>query len=452
MKLTKTLIALAAVAAGSATIAAPNPNRIAIQSGASASKGNVAIGLNASCVAAGGVMTEFANGGNISTYVCANGAVTAASYGTNADNTFRNFANTAFAEVRLNVNGGAFSATCLLKRLSATEWRPGACATINGLVGGVGPNGIADRYNNPATGALQFFADTGVAATSNVVVGGFMDVEPESWPASVTLGLFPLPSVTDSGFAQTFGVAVSNDLYVAMFNDQKAAGKLPGTCVVTNYNLPYCVPSIGKPQMATILNDNQFGSITGSGAQFLVPSLPAPAVLTYARRIDTSGTQAAAQNYFMGTACNPVSALQVVAGGQTLGNLVVQNNSTTGGVRTALGAAGYVIGIMSGENNQTGQTWKWLRVAGVPMADSALPADPAVASITNTKTAIDGTYDYWFNTQIASSGAPGADAYFTELSTRLAVVPVGTTKGLFILPTETAYTKAAVACQNPASN
>ena len=129
------------------------------------------------------------------------------------------------------------------------------------------------------------------------------------------------------------------------------------------------------------------------------------------------------------------------------GAITVFGLPTTGGVRTALNAAGYSIGIMSGENNQASQSWKWLRVGGMQMAENAQPD----LVTTNTATALDGRYDYWFQSKVAQSGFAGVSTFWTQVVGGFAAVPAGNTKGLFASG-ETLYTKSGNACQNPSSN
>lgn len=450
MKRSKIMLAVAALSLGTTAFAVPNVGRIAISSGASAAKGNFALALQNRCPAPN-VFTEFANGTNTSTYVCANTAKTSGPTGTyeSSPNTdFVNFTGTSYAEVRLNVGIGSFSAVCVVQPgATSTAWTGGSCGTV------------ADTYVNPSLAA------NGLAAypAGAQVVGGLMDVESEAWPSDVTAGLV-LPTLDNAGVAQTFGVAVSNDLYVAMFNSQRTAGLLPQTCVVTDYRQPGCVPIIGKAQMASILFNNEFNVAYTQGAQFLAASLPANTVLNYARRVDTSGTQAAAQLYFMGTKCSEKPLPVVPQSAGLLGNINVQGFGSTGNVRTQLNLQGnpsatppvppvYSIGVMSGENNQTGQSWKWVRVNGGNMSESALPADTAAvapAAITNTKSAIAGAIDFWFETKIAVGPAAGATAFWTSVKAGLAAVPAGTTRGLFNA-TESVFSKGGIACQTPAT-
>jgi hypothetical protein len=419
MKLSKITLAIAATLVAGSALAGPAATRIAISSGASASKGNLLLALQSRCA---GTVTEFIGNGNVSTYVCAPGALTAGPAGTYATNVntsdFTNFTGTAFAELRLNVAGGSFTSVCLLQPGGWPATGTTACPA-------------ADLYVNPAATTLSVLE---AVPSGAVLVGGLSDVEPTAF-LGTTRGTLTIPSSQPMNFGQTFGVAVSNDLYNAMFTDQ---APLLGTgCLVTDTKKPECVPTIGKAQMASIMSGNTGSSAYTRGANFLAPSVASGTLLTYARRVDTSGTQAAAQQYFLGNVCN-ISSIGVVPENGSAGAITVQAQGGTGGVRTQLGLAGFSIGVMSGENNQTGQTWKWVRVGGMNMAESAAPAEVGVP-FTNTATALSGQYDYWFQSRaVRPTGA--AATFWSSINTGFGAVPVNTTRGLF-RTNETAFTR-----------
>jgi hypothetical protein len=438
MKLTHIALAVCAGFVGAAAQAVTPAANIAISSGASASKGNLKIALTNRCP---GQLAEFASGTNISTYVCAPAgsfanpnAPTAAEYNA-AGST--NFTGTAFAELRLNVSGGSFTAICLL-----AGWPGGTSCPA------------ADQYLSPSAGALQ------APPVGSVVVGGLTDLEPLGFAAPVRAGV-ALPAVTESAqFGQTFGVAVSSELYTAMFNDQKNTGKLPAACNITDTALPECVPVIGKAQMAAIMSSNDTNAAYTNGANFLAPStIAAGQPLKYARRVDTSGTQATAQQYFMGTQCLGGAALGVVAQGSSNVNagtpvgaaMLVFGLGSTGNVRTVLGQPGFAIGVMSGENNQAGESWRWIRVGGMNMSQSATPGQGGV-TFTNTATALDGRYDFWYLSRIVRPNNAAVAAFWTSVRTGLGAVPVNTTVGLF-RTNETGFTRGnANSCTPVSSN
>jgi hypothetical protein len=432
MTFTRTLIALAVAACASPAFAEPVASRIAISSGASAAFGNYRLALEALCTQAGGFPTRFNDTGNLTTIVCANSANLTGgqngSYDTKIDTDFINFAGTSFAEVRINVSKGSFSAACVIQ---PGGWpSSGACGSV-------------DLYRDPLS------LTTVAAPAGSVVVGGLLDVEANAWPTTVLTGLV-VPTSVGAGVAQAFGVAASNELYTKMFDAQKSTGTptvlkpIPSTCGVNDTSNPTCVPTVSKAQMASIMSGNEFGSAYSNGLGFLTgDSADNGVTLRYARRADTSGTQASQQIYFLGLPCmkNPQP---IVAGGQTLGAIQVQNHGGTSDVRADLNQPGFAIGIMSGENNQTGQSWRWLRVGGAAMAENAIPGS---AGITNSASVKNGSYDFFFETTFASSGQAGADAFWTAVNASLNTLPapIGLLNAAE-LSAPTAFAKGGASC------
>ena len=446
MQLSKISLALATLAIGASAFAAPSGSRIAVSSGASATLGNLmtnsspASALRSLCASAGGVATLFGVG-NFRTMVCANTVLTSGPAGTyvskpNAD--FINFSGTSFAELRLNVDPGSFGAILVLNTNTLTWIDPGTNANTATL-----PSGA-------------------------VIVGGLLDLAPNGFTLS-TIGDNVVFPATPVGIAQTFGVGVSGALYTKMFNAQQASGLIPAICAVTT-GTPVCTPSIGKGQMATIMAAVPFNAAYSNGLSFLTGAAADVGVeLRYVRRVDTSGTQAAAQNYFLGLPCSqevlsivlePVTAAVLP---ETLKNDVftairVLAAPATGDVRAELNKTdldgvvigpvvpNYAIGVMSGENNQTG-SWKWIRVQGAAMGENATPG---TAGITNTATQKNGTYDFYYES-VFVGGSVAGNAFWTTVSGALNTIaaPVGLIENATLT---TGYTKGGLACIASGSN
>lgn len=428
MNFTKTLLATAALACGSAMAATP-VGQILISSGASAPRANFKAALTARC---SGQLAEFVSG-NRSTYVCAPaGSFANANAPTSAEYnaaTAVNFTGTAFAEVRLNVTGGSFTAACLMAFGTASWASSSACNDVNGA--GLG---LADTYIDPSTGSAA------LAPAGSVVGGGFMDVEPGVFDGATTAGVVPGGTNVSSTFAQVFGVAASASLWNAMYDYQRnTAGILPAAlcpAVPAAGMAPACWPVIGKAQMATIMSSNQASALyngaaaplTFNGAGFLAPQLGANVQLTYGRRADTSGTQASAQAYFLGTRTGS-AGVAVVGCGASSGVVTVTCLPGTGDLRALLNTAGvYALGVMSAENNQANQSWRWLRVGGMHVGEDAFPAT-AGTTYTNTGTAQNGLYDFWFTLRIQRPTAANVTAFWNSVVTGLGSAP--STVGLF---------------------
>lgn len=401
MQFTRIALAVAGLALAGAAVAAPNANRIALSAGASAIQGNLTLAMQQLCTNASGVPTTFTSG-NFTTIVCANTAVTSGAGGTYAskpNSDFINFAGTSYAEFRVNVANGSFGNIQIL-------------------------NGVAFTFRDPIT-LTQIAAPAGA-----VIVGGANDVNPDTFPSS-TIGTNTVFASFPVGVAQTFGVAASVALYNKMFDAQKAAGTIPSSCLVTNTDMPYCVPSIGKAQMATIMSDNDFNAAYLKGLSFLTNDAADEGVeLRYVRRVDTSGTQASAQNYFLGLTCSR-AALPVVPeptsddepGGlkdQLRNSIRVYAAGGTSDVRAELNKAGvFALGVMSGENNQASQNWRWLRINGAALGENSVPAS---AGQTNSATMKAGTYDFYFETTY-SGGNASNNAFWATVSAALNTLP-----------------------------
>jgi hypothetical protein len=480
MKLSKLMIAVAALATASLVVAGPDAARVVQVSGASAVKGNFAFAAKTLCDTAGGVFQEWISGGNISTYVCtAAGGLSSGTTGTYAsagDGAFINFDGTDFAEIRLNVGGGSFTA---LQTLAGGQDRylnvgAGATVAVGGLVANAGV--------------------TGGALVTGPGIGGFSDVQVDGFPSNVKDTVAGLDDAVANntaiqvGVAQGFGVAASDALYSAMFTAQQTAGVIPGTCTVTDTANATCVPSISKGQMASIMSAKNTSLAKTQGAQFLASQLPANTELRYARRVDTSGTQASAQNYFLGigsmgtplavfkdpsdrtnpaaaivtTGCNAndvrgplatndeVDAAFVALGQIDLcdkkqGNLRVVSTPGTGDVRNELnkatiqgGAVNYALGVMSLENDggtfrnlanvSVPVTWKWLRVQG------AMPGEnvkPGTAGNTNRPRLVDGSYDFYYELWSYTQASAENDAFINAMINTLNGGPA--LKGLTVI-------------------
>ena len=425
-------IALAVLAAAT-TAAQAAPTDIAYYAGASAIQGNLRSALDELCKANGGnfklsgLRAAAATSDNFISYVCADGDVTLATY---ASATYANFSGgIPFQEIRVNVDQGSFSAVQQV-------------------------NNVSLAYFDPATGT-----NVTPAPNSIVKLGGALDVEPNAFPAS-TLGSLVIPeTVGVLGVAQAFGVAVSSPLYAAMYAAQLSSGDatvakpIPASCGANAEAAVakiQCIPTVSKSQMATIMAGNRFNSAYTQGAAFL--GGPAGTDLHYARRVDTSGTQAAAQVYFLGLPCT-ASALPIVPQGAsgtsaTSGTLVnkirVYGLGSTGNVRTVLNdSSRYSIGVVSGENNQASQNWRWVRVQGAAMGESAKPADTGVG---NRIGITGGSYDFYFETTYVSGG-PEGDSFWGDVQGAInaLIPPLGV--GLVDSATLGAgYTKAGSTC------
>jgi hypothetical protein len=445
MQRTKLAIAIGALALSGAALAAPTDARIALSAGASAVRGNLVTALKTLCETAtptAGVFTTFtsASDTDITTYVCANTAVTAGatgSYATKPNAEFINFKGTDFAEFRLNVDQGSFSSAQILNGIPITHFDPGV--------------GASGQDETPSNGTI---------------VGGISDVEFGAFPSAVQ-GSFTV-NVGTVGVGQTFGIGVSGPLYTAMFNDQRnptagggatPAYPIPNSCAVGDTGKQECIPVIGSAQMAAIMDSNEFGAAKLAGAKYLAPSLGDDKQLRYVRRVDTSGTQASAQNFFLGLVCSQtqrtvIAEPTVITSPETLpsddySNLRVLAAGSTTNVRNELNRTvnpggsdpTYAIGVLSGENtSSTG--WRWLRIDGAAIGENAVPG----SATTNADPARAGRYPFFYEAKYHWKTDP-QNAFWTTVSGALNVVvpPIGLLRASDLLK----FSRGADACRTP---
>ncbi len=250
-------------------------------------------------------------------------------------------------------------------------------------------DGVATAASN-ATNAAALIAD---ANGPRKPVGGFSDVEPAVLPASLGGGdVSAFGSVAPAYFTQAFGVVVSKPLYRAL---QVAQGIANNTDALDpNYD-PANAPTITKAQYTSIIC--QGGAYHTDWSPILGATGTGKAVKLF-RRVNSSGTQASSNAYFLANPCatavagnyNPASAADTVAG-----SFEVTEGAGTGdvlsGITTAGNAGGYAIGVVSAENDwRTASTanngFRFVELDGV---------HPEAGDTTNARaTLVSGQYEF----------------------------------------------------------
>ncbi|MDI1257890.1 hypothetical protein [Aquabacterium sp.] len=411
MKLTQIVVASMALFA-----VAQQAQAVTRMTGASATSINLVEALSTNNVCASNNVSVFKRGsstsalGNNFTVKCNSG----------------NFGTSGESEVQIDVTGGSVNAI-LFSAAGAAE--PGAGN------GGFLPSTTTGCTGVAGTGALSFLTGTklkncaaAAPLTTAKSVGGFMDVEPALFVASSVITGDYTASIVPATFSQVFGVAVSKDLYEAL---QGAQGLTVGIANATPANQP----TISKAQLTSLINNIDFNDAKNLGPKFLVPTTT-QTNLSYCRRPNTSGTQAAAEAYFLG---NPgltgalVGALNIhdpVADGAA--NVVVDNgtgnfvtfkmNSGSGNVRTCLNTAGFAFGFLSAENNPIGttDTYRFIKLSQAEFAEGA-------AGTSQTATAVKGAYDYVFESVLFN---PTGSAVLDLINASIKTGP--TTPGVFL--------------------
>jgi hypothetical protein len=467
-KLSSTAIAAGLVAGVAVFASGAHAQGVAKFSGATAFSINQLRALALLCTNAGGTADIYKNNNN-STNNSGNVATVKCSVN------FQNGGGTD--EARINVAGGSFSA--VINRTGNDGALPvpllsaALCAaeptTVN-LGAGTGPlswiNGASIRL---------FHCPAAAAVVPDTTDGGVLDVEGSVFTANGLFTPSQVNAATDylpSGFLQAFGFPLSRDLYNAMQAHQTAKGRLPANCATvasvagvdtftaTGSTLPECQPNITKASIVSMAvsgnNDikragaNHFigGTIATKNdlpaTQAINPDMPLNSRFVLCRRVATSGTQAAAQLYFLWapTASGELAGQLTPVGSATSGTtnlgptFRVVSNSGTSNVRDCLNsvAAGtnYSGGVVSMENNPLGgaDTYRFPKINGAFIADG-------VAASAQTAEAIAGRYDFVYEAIKYCPGGvcpPLLDAIDTVLP------PGASTPGLF-LKTEATFTR-----------
>jgi hypothetical protein len=289
MKLNQISLALAALAAVPAfaavgslqTLYGVTPANTVYVSGASALSGSFANVVGANCTGGSANVKSLKIGGGTS-----DGRVTVCT----TSSTDGQFAG-PFAVVKRDTNGSFDGVGPVIDQSGLTKW--------------------ADVANCDST-ALNCALDS---TTVRVPHAGLTDVDTNVWVGMANTGALSIPvtdpsttgTVLNGGFAgQGFGVMVSESLYNAMMAKQVAEGRLPvsagsASCVAGNFTPGACQPSISKEEYAAIVDGNNFnyvanGALSGDAG-----------VINLCRRVETSGTQASSNVYFLNNSCGAAS-------------------------------------------------------------------------------------------------------------------------------------------------
>jgi hypothetical protein len=226
-------------------------------------------------------------------------------------------------------------------------------------------------------------------------------------------------------------------LYLQLQKNDVAAGLLAATCddgSATAPNLtPACQPSLPAQRYTTVANRDSIGGVDGS-----LFGGPAGSVVNLARRVPTSGTQSASNMRFLDKPCATGAsqgALEPARATDSTGTAVVTEQSSTGGVKTALNAATganqFALGVMSMENTPaptaTADRWAFAKLDRVsPNSDAQQRAE-----------AVDGSYNFWY--ELAAFTAGGSVSPASAAGAAL-IAAVNTTlgesdlKGIFSTP------------------
>jgi hypothetical protein len=252
-------------------------------------------------------------------------------------------------------------------------------------------------------------------------VGGFSDVEPGILPAALGGGDAAVNAkgvAAQANFGQAFGVVVSKPLYRAL---QVQQGIAANTDALDPTYDPANAPSITKEQYAAIADaagayhtdwSPIVGAAAGTGHKVIL-----------ARRVNSSGTQASSNAFFLNNPCSAGSfgsATPAAAADSVVGAFEVFEGAGTGNVKTRISTASnsagtdnFAIGIVSLENDWRSDTstttngYRFVKVNGVhPEA-----GDTANARVTVTN----GSYPFHMESYSFERNTPAKTAFETGI-------------------------------------
>lgn len=276
-------------------------------------------------------------------------------------------------------------------------------------------NSTAIAFINPTTCTGPASGSGTCTGTTTIVPdAGVSDVEPAMFAAAANtppefVG-FPIASgtMTVKPIVQTiFGLAVSTALYTKLQADQGLAAGVR--------------PSVSQAVVGQMLRSGY--PYDTQAWKLLLPNSSDASVssqVTICRRVNGSGTQAAANRFFLeypfnsGASMEPYTAgdSSTTSHGTSAGNLFVFEGSGTGNVKTCLSSAntagGYAIGHVSLENaEETG--WKFVKINGQePSREQAKIGKYAyfVESTCQIRNAVTGTKATFLNAFCNGAASP----------------------------------------------
>ncbi len=294
--------------------------------------------------------------GNFNAYACTRGGVVSVLYHTVDGGSLNAYTphtvGTKLARVKFVGTGNGCNATSTTYTdasnadNNATVWK--GCS----LVGVALP---ASAIATPATNTTNAAAVAADSLAPQLPVGGFSDVEATLFPSSIGGGDVSAAGVDSAaGLGQVFGVVVSKPLYRAMQVKQGIAANTDA--LDPNFD-PANAPTISKAQ---------YTSIVASGGTYqtdwspIVGAAGAGKKIVVARRVQTSGSQASSNAFFLSNPC--ASGLQAsyspLTAAESTPSVEVFEGSGTGNVKTRIttasnsaGADNFAIGVISAEND-----------------------------------------------------------------------------------------------------
>lgn len=214
-------------------------------------------------------------------------------------------------------------------------------------------------------------ACTGKKAVESIMA--LSDVKPSEFAAGILQSgagyLSPSSLTIASVGLQGFGVVANDNMYKALQEQNIADGRLGASCTVGDVTAQ-CQPTISSADYASLVSTG--GSLKDAASLLPLASSYNTQGVTVCRRVDTSGTQASSNVFFLNNVCGSVGFLGAeVATTNTdsdPGVYDVVMNSETSNVKTCVNtAADLRLGVVSLENVPVSgtDTYKFVKIDGV---------------------------------------------------------------------------------------
>ena len=291
----------------------------------------------------------------------------------------------------------------------------------------LGPFSYVDssNTNNNATVYKGCTGLTGAQGVSEVAgnpgkpAGGFSDVEAALFTQTIGGGdVTSFGTESDAFLGQAFGLVVSSNLYRAL---QTKQGVTAAQITADTAFDPLIAPNITKSQYTSIAASS-IGSVYQTDWSAILGTTGVGKKVVLHRRVDTSGTQAASNAFFLAAPCaegkaanlNPASITD-----NSPGVFEVTENSGTSDVKKGITAAGlagfFAIGVVSAENDwrldpTDRNGYRFVKIDGV---------HPEALDVSNARnTAVNGSYA--FHMELKTFVAKTANAFSAALINQIA--------------------------------
>jgi hypothetical protein len=329
-----------------------------------------------------------------------------------------------------------------LKRINDLAGQGSKCGAGSGIstpitgVGNVGRYNSCDLVTKTFTPALK--GDAAGQPGQSYPDGGFSDTEYviNKQNLGIITDLGAIGSEVATNIGQAFGVAVSYPLYFQLQKNDVTIGVLTAATCTTGFsaaspNLTQaCQPNLPAQRYTAIANRDTIVTVDAS-----LFGGSAGSVVNLVRRVPTSGTQSASNARFLAKPCSTGGLEPARATDSIPGQVVVTEQSSTGGVKTALNAASvaaqFGLGVVSMENTPGGAAandrWAFVKLNRVsPTTDAQQRAE-----------ALDGTYDFWYEMTAFTAGGVKSPASTSGVALIAAVTTTlgnHDLKGIFATP------------------